>query len=48
MNASEADYGAKWPKAAVEVTDDLDVLPECHKYPAAHWSLPGPEASWNW
>ena len=32
-----ADYGAKWPKAAAKITDDLDVLLEFYRYPAEHW-----------
>ncbi|GAA1483662.1 IS256 family transposase [Brachybacterium fresconis] len=31
------EYGAKWPKAAAKVTDDLDVLLEFYAYPAEHW-----------
>jgi putative transposase len=30
-------YGVKWPKAAVKVTDDLDVLLSFYDYPAEHW-----------
>jgi transposase-like protein len=30
-------YGAKWPKAAAKITDDLDVLLEFYDYPAEHW-----------
>jgi len=30
-------YGAKWPKAAAKVTDDLDVLLAFYDYPAEHW-----------
>jgi len=32
-----ADYGAKWPKAAAKITDDLDVLLRFYDYPAEHW-----------
>jgi transposase-like protein len=35
--AFAADYGAKWPKAAAKITDQLDVLLEFYAYPAAHW-----------
>ncbi len=35
--AFAADYGAKWPKAAAKVTDDLDVLLAFYDYPAQHW-----------
>jgi transposase-like protein len=31
------DYGAKWPKAAAKITDDLDVLLAFYDYPAEHW-----------
>ena len=37
VNAFEADYGAKWPKAVVKITEDLDVLLEFYNYPAEHW-----------
>jgi transposase-like protein len=30
-------YGAKWPKAAAKITDDLDVLLAFYDYPAEHW-----------
>jgi transposase-like protein len=30
-------YGVKWPKAASKITDELDVLLEFYRYPAAHW-----------
>ncbi len=30
-------FGAKWPKAAAKVTDDLDVLLAFYDYPAEHW-----------
>ena len=32
-----ADYGAKWPKAAAKITDDLDLLLRFYDYPAEHW-----------
>ena len=32
-----AEYGAKWPKAAAKITDDLDVLLAFYDYPAEHW-----------
>ena len=35
--AFEADFGAKWPKAAAKITDDLDVLLAFYDYPAEHW-----------
>jgi transposase-like protein len=35
--AFAADYGAKWPKAVVKITDDLDVLLAFYDYPAEHW-----------
>jgi len=31
------DYGAKWPKAAAKISDDLDVLLAFYDYPAEHW-----------
>lgn len=31
------EYGAKWPKAAAKITDDLDVLLAFYDYPAEHW-----------
>ena len=30
-------FGAKWPKAAAKITDDLDVLLAFYDYPAEHW-----------
>jgi len=30
-------YGAKYPKAAAKITDELDVLLEFYHYPAEHW-----------
>ena len=35
--AFAAEYGAKWPKAAAKITDDLDVLVAFFDYPAEHW-----------
>ena len=35
--AFAAEYGAKWPKAAAKITDDLDVLLAFFGYPAEHW-----------
>ena len=35
--AFEADYGAKWPKAAAKITEHLDVLLAFYDYPAEHW-----------
>jgi putative transposase len=35
--AFAAEYGARWPKAAAKITDDLDVLVEFYDYPADHW-----------
>lgn len=35
--AFEAAYGAKFPKAAAEVTDDMGELPAFYDYPAEHW-----------
>jgi transposase-like protein len=35
--AFAADYGAKWPKAAAKITDDLDVLLAFYDFPAEHW-----------
>src|SRR4051794_5443339 len=35
--AFAAEYGAKWPKAAAKITDDLDVLLGFYDYPAEHW-----------
>ena len=35
--AFAAAYGAKWPKAAAKITDDLDVLLAFYAYPAEHW-----------
>jgi putative transposase len=33
----EAEFGAKWPKAAAKITDDLDVLLAFYDFPAEHW-----------
>ena len=35
--AFAAEYGAKWPKAAAKITDDLDVLLAFFEFPAEHW-----------
>jgi transposase-like protein len=35
--AFAAEFGAKWPKAATKITDDLDVLLSFYDYPAEHW-----------
>jgi putative transposase len=35
--AFAADYGAKFPKAVVKITDDLDMLLAFYDYPAEHW-----------
>ena len=35
--AFAAEFGAKWPKAAAKITDDLDVLLAFYDYPAEHW-----------
>jgi transposase-like protein len=35
--AFAADYGAKWPKAAAKITDDLDGLLAFDGFPAEHW-----------
>src|SRR4051812_13499736 len=35
--AFAAEYGAKWPKVAAKITDDLDVLLAFYDYPAEHW-----------
>ena len=40
MKAAKAfavEYGAKWPKAAAKITDDLDVLLAFYDFPAEHW-----------
>jgi putative transposase len=35
--AFAAEFGAKWPKAAAKITNDLDVLLAFYDYPAEHW-----------
>jgi Transposase, Mutator family len=35
--AFDAAYGAKFPKAAAKITDDLDQLLAFYDYPAEHW-----------
>ena len=35
--AFAAAFGAKWPKAAAKIVDDLDVLLAFYDYPAEHW-----------
>jgi transposase-like protein len=35
--AFTAEFGAKWPKAAAKITDDLDVLLTFYDFPAEHW-----------
>ena len=37
VKAFEAAYGAKFPKAAAKITDDLDELLAFYDYPAGHW-----------
>ena len=37
VKAFEVDFGAKYPKAAAKIIDDLDTLLEFYKYPAEHW-----------
>jgi transposase-like protein len=37
VNAFEAAYRAKFPKAAAKITDDVDQLLAFHDYPAEHW-----------
>ncbi len=36
VKAFAADYGAQWPKAVAEITDDVDVLLAFYDYPAEH------------
>jgi putative transposase len=36
-HAFATDYGAKWPKAAAEITYDLDELLAFYDHPAEHW-----------
>jgi transposase-like protein len=35
--AFDREFGAKWPKAAAKITDDLDVSLAFYDYPAKHW-----------
>jgi transposase-like protein len=37
VQAFEADYGAKWPKAVVKITEHVDVLLAFCDFPAEHW-----------
>jgi transposase-like protein len=37
VQAFEAAYGAKFPKAVAKITDDLDQLLAFYDYPAEHW-----------
>src|SRR6516164_7371571 len=37
VTAFEAAYGAKFPKAAAKITDDVDELLAFYDYPAEHW-----------
>jgi transposase-like protein len=37
VTAFAAAYGAKFPKAVVKITDDVDVLLAFYDYPAQHW-----------
>jgi transposase-like protein len=37
VKAFAADYGAKWPKAVAEITENIDVLLAFYDYPAEHW-----------
>jgi transposase-like protein len=37
VNAFDAAYGAKFPKAAAKITDDLGQLLAFYDYPAEHW-----------
>jgi transposase-like protein len=37
VKAFEAAYGAKFPKAAAKITEDLDQLLAFYDYPAEHW-----------
>jgi putative transposase len=37
VNAFDADYGAKWPKALAKITEHIDVLLAFYDYPAEHW-----------
>ena len=35
--AFAAAYGAKWPKAVANITNDLDVLLAFYDFPGEHW-----------
>src|SRR5450755_5024571 len=37
VNAFDAAYGAKFPKAVAKITDDLDQVLAFYDYPAEHW-----------
>ncbi len=37
VKAFEAAYGAKFPKAAAKITDDLEELLAFYDYPCEHW-----------
>ena len=37
VNAFDAAYGAKFPKAPAKITDDMAQLLACYDYPAEHW-----------
>ncbi len=37
VNAFDAAYGVKFPKATAKITDDLDLLLAFHDYPCEHW-----------
>jgi transposase-like protein len=37
VNAFDASYGAKFPKAAAKITDDMKQLLAFYDYPAEHW-----------
>jgi transposase-like protein len=37
VKAFDAAYGAKFPKAAAKITDDLEELLAFYDYPAEHW-----------
>ncbi|WP_208029528.1 IS256 family transposase [Rhabdothermincola sediminis] len=36
-NRFATEYGAKWPKAAAKITDDLELLLAFYDFPAEHW-----------
>jgi len=40
VQAFEADFGAKWPKAVAKITDEVDTLLAFYDYPAEHWGAP--------